>query len=147
MEKSTPSTQQSAIVPSHSFKNIVRWWLPVVAWMIVIFIGSSISAIPRVGNETSDGIVHRVAHVLEYAVLGALLLRALSRDRRITKREWIITLLVAGLYGASDEFHQRFTPGRSSEGLAVIFDVAGGMLGAWVYGVWRRRGRHSHSSE
>ena len=58
-------------------------------------------------------VVHRVAHVIEFAVLGALTLRALSKDGRITKRELIITLIIVALYGASDEFHQRFTPGRS----------------------------------
>lgn len=140
------SSRQSTMLPSHSFKNFARLWLPVVGWMVAIFIGSSIGTIPRVGGPTSDGIVHRVAHALEFAVLGALLLRALSRDRRITKREWIITVLVAGLYGASDEFHQRFTPGRSSEGGTVVFDVAGSLLGAWAYGMWRHRRERQSSS-
>ncbi len=67
-----------------------------------------------------DGLVHRAAHMLEFAVLGALVLRAVSKGRPITKREIIITLIVVALYGASDEFHQRFTPGRSSEGLAGV---------------------------
>ena len=131
---------------SHSFKNVARLWLPVVGWMVVVFIGSSIGSVPRVGGPTSDAIVHRVAHVLEFAVLGALLLRALSRGRRSTKREWIITVLATGLYAASDEFHQRFTPGRSSEGITVVFDVAGGMLGAWAYGAWRKRRERQSSS-
>ena len=114
-------------------KKFVRWWLPVIAWMIVIFIGSSIGNIPRVGGKTTDGLAHRVAHVIEFAVLGALTLRAMSRGQRIAQRELIFTLIVVALYGASDEFHQRFTPGRSSEGLSVLFDVAGGALGVWVY--------------
>ncbi len=137
--------KHSASLSLHSLKNFVRWWLPVVVWLAVIFAGSAIGNVPRVGNQTTDGLVHRLAHILEYAVLGALLLRAQSRNRRITKREWIMTILVLGLYGASDEFHQRFTPGRSSEGIAVVFDIAGGMLGAWVYGMWRKRRPSSQS--
>jgi VanZ family protein len=120
-------------------KKFVKGWLPVLAWMIVIFIGSSIGDVPRVGGKTSDAVVHRAAHLLEFAVLGALTLRAVSRDRRSTKRELIITLIVVALYGASDEFHQRFTPGRSSEGISVLFDVAGGLAGAWVYRWWRSK--------
>lgn len=116
-------------------KKLAKWWLPVIVWMIVIFIGSSIGNVPRVGGKTTDGIVHRAAHILEFAILGALLLRATSKDKPITKREVIVTLIVVALYGASDEFHQRFTPGRSSEGLSVLFDVAGGLIGAWA---WRR---------
>ncbi len=120
-------------------RKFVKWWLPVVVWMIVIFIGSSIGNIPRVGGKTTDGLVHRAAHIAEFAVLGALLLRAVSHDKPLTKREIIITLIVIALYGASDEFHQRFTPGRSSEGIAVVFDVAGGAVGVWVYRLWKRR--------
>ena len=116
-------------------KKIVKWWLPVLIWMGVIFAGSSIGSLPRIGGRATDSVAHRVAHVIEFAALGALTLRAVSKDKRITKREMIITLIVVALYGASDEFHQRFTPGRSSEGLSVLFDVAGGIAGAWV---WRQ---------
>jgi VanZ family protein len=118
-------------------KRFFLLWLPVLVWMGVIFSGSSIRSIPRVGDETADGLVHRVAHLIEFAVLGALVLRAVSQGKRITKRELIITLIVVAVYGASDEFHQRFTPGRSSEGIAVVFDAAGGLAGAWVYRWWR----------
>lgn len=120
-------------------KNFVKWWLPVIVWMIVIFIGSSIGNVPRVGGKVTDGMVHRVAHVLEFAVLGALLLRALGQDQRLMKREIVLALILVTLYGASDEFHQRFTPGRSSEGVSVLFDAAGGALGVWAYRWWQRR--------
>lgn len=117
-------------------RKFAKWWLPVIAWMIVIFVGSSIGNVPRVGGKATDGLVHRTAHVLEFAVLGAVVLRAISQKKPITKREMIVTLLIVALYGASDEFHQRFTPGRSSEGLSVLFDMAGGAIGVWA---WRWR--------
>lgn len=120
-------------------KKFVKWWLPVLVWMGVIFIGSSIGSVPRVGGKVTDGVAHRAAHVLEFAVLGALTLRALSKDRLATKRNMITTLIVVVLYGASDEFHQRFTLGRSSEGLSVLFDVAGGLAGAYIYRWWLTR--------
>jgi VanZ family protein len=120
-------------------KKFAKWWLPVLVWMGVIFAGSSIGSLPRIGGKATDGMAHRVAHVIEFAVLGALTLRAASKDRPITKRELIIVLIVVALYGASDEFHQRFTPGRSSEGIAVAFDVAGGLAGAWAYRWWQSR--------
>jgi VanZ family protein len=109
--------------------------------MGVIFTGSSVGNVPRVGGTTLDGLVHRVAHLVEFAVLGALVLRAASRGKPVTKREITIALVAVALYGASDEFHQRFTPGRSSEGLSVLFDVAGGIIGAWVYQRWDTRRR------
>jgi VanZ family protein len=130
-------------------KKFIKWWLPVIVWMIVIFIGSSIGSLPRVGGKTTDGVVHRIAHVLEFAVLGALLLRATSKNKPITKRDVYVTAIAVALYGASDEFHQRFTPGRSSEGLSVLFDVAGGIIGAWAWRWWvsRHRPRLSESAD
>ncbi len=107
--------------------------------MGVIFVGSSIGSIPRVGGLALDGLIHRIAHILEFAVLGLLVLRALSRKRPVTRREIFWALIVVAVYGASDEFHQRFTPGRSSEGLAILFDVAGGALGMWAYRWWSKR--------
>jgi VanZ family protein len=117
-------------------RKFAKRWLPVVVWMSVIFVGSSLSDLPEVGDETADGLLHRAAHILEFAVLGALTLRAVSQDKPITKRAMLVALIVSVLYGVSDEFHQRFTPGRSSEGLTVLFDVVGGLLGVWAYRWW-----------
>jgi VanZ family protein len=128
-------------------KRFLALWLPVVVWMGVIFAGSSIGKVPQVGGETLDGLVHRAAHVLEFAVLGALLLRATSKGKPVSKREIIIALLLVGLYGASDEFHQRFTPGRNSEGISVLFDVAGGALGMWAWHRWSRRAQPREVTE
>ncbi len=119
----------------------MKWWLPVVVWMGVIYLGSSIANVPHVGGTIIDGLVHRIAHVLEFTVLGALLLRATGKDRPIARREMMVTLIIIALYGASDEFHQRFTPGRSSEAFTVLFDVAGGALGMWAYRWWILRRR------
>ena len=126
-------------------KRFLLLWLPVFAWMGMIFVGSSIGNVPRVGGTTTDALAHRIAHILEFAVLGALVQRAMSGAGRITKRELLITLVIVAFYGASDEVHQRFTPGRSSEGIAVVFDVAGGLAGAWLYRRWRNC-RQSHQA-
>lgn len=108
--------------------------------MGVIFIGSSIGSMPKVGGRTTDAIVHRTAHLIEFAILGWLVLRALSDGRLPDRRTFIIALIVVTVYGASDEFHQRFTPGRSSELSAVLFDAAGGLIGMWA---WRWKSRRS----
>ncbi len=117
----------------------MKLWLPVLLWMAIIFVGSSVSHVPHIGGKITDGLAHRIVHLVEFAILGALLLRATSDGRSISKREIIITLIIIALYGASDEFHQRFTPGRSSEGLAVLFDIAGGAVGLLLYRQWKKR--------
>ena len=120
-------------------KKWVTLWLPPIIWMVVIFGGSSIGNIPRVGDRTLDAVVHRAAHLIEFAILGALVMRAISANRPVTKREIIITLIIVVLYCASDEFHQRFTPGRSSELASVLFDALGGLIGVGVWKLWYQR--------
>ena len=122
-----------------ALKNWLGRWLPVIICLIVIFIGSSIGSIPKVGGKTIDSIVHRIAHLIEYAILGLFLLRALSERGEMTWRRVLVVALLCGLYGVTDEFHQRFVPGRSSELSAVIFDFGGGLMGAWIYRWWWRR--------
>ena len=119
-------------------KKFLNLWLPVLLWMGVIFIGSSIGSMPKVGGRATDAIVHRIAHLIEFALLGWLVLRALSDGRVPDRRTFVIALIVVTLYGASDEFHQRFTPGRSSELSAVVFDAAGGLIGLWAW-QWKSR--------
>ena len=57
----------------------ISLWLPVVAWAALIF---SLSAIPSLssGLGTWDYVLRKCAHVTEYAVLAAFLLRALERE-------------------------------------------------------------------
>ncbi|HZY42767.1 MAG TPA: VanZ family protein [Anaerolineae bacterium] len=125
--------------PLADMRKFLRLWLPVLLWMGVIFIGSSIGSFPEVGGRTADAIVHRTAHLIEFTILGWLVLRANGDGWPLTRRAFITTLIIVTLYGASDEFHQRFTPGRSSELSAVVFDAAGGLIGAGIYRVWRQR--------
>ena len=130
-----------------SVRKFAWLWLPVLLWMGVIFIGSSIGSMPKVGGRTTDAIVHRTAHLIEFAILGWLVLRALSDGRLPDRRTFIIALIVVTVYGASDEFHQRFTPGRSSELSAVLFDAAGGLIGMWAWRWKSRRSAKQRSSE
>jgi VanZ family protein len=108
---------------------VLRVWAPVVLWAAVIF---AFSSVPDLGTGlgTWDLLLRKLAHGAEFAVLGALLLRAL-RDE--------LAALVAGLgYAVTDELHQHFVPGRVGSPLDVLIDTAGVALGI---AVWRRLGR------
>ena len=104
----------------------VRVWLPVVVWAAVIF---AFSSVPDLGTGlgTWDLVLRKIAHACEFAVLGALLLRAL-RDERAA--------LAAGVaFAISDEVHQLFVPGRVGAPLDVAIDSAGVAVGVLL---WRR---------
>jgi len=115
-------------------------WAPVAVYMALIFAGSSVSRLPQVGPGVSD----KVLHIIVYAGLGIVLVRALSRGwtAPVTARVALQAALIAAVYGASDEFHQSFVPDRDAELLDVAADVAGAVLAAlalWAWGIIRGR--------
>ena len=102
-------------------------WLPVVAWGALIF---ALSAIPSLSSGLGewDYVLRKCAHMIEYAVLGLLLLRALGRE---------LPAFVAALaYAAIDELHQHFVPGRHASPVDVVIDAVGVTIGLLV---WARR--------
>jgi VanZ family protein len=102
--------------------RVLTVWLPVVFWAAVIFTLSSIPSLST-GLGLWDTILRKAAHVTEYGVLGALLLRALEREA---------PALAAGIaYAGSDELHQHFVRGRHGSPVDVAIDAIGlaaGML-------------------
>jgi VanZ family protein len=113
-----------------SSSRLVSLWLPVVVWALAIF---ALSSIPDLGSGlgTWDLVLRKVAHVGEYAVLGALLVRALERD-------WA-ALLLGVAYAATDELHQSFVAGRNASPVDVALDASGVAVGIAVFRLARSR--------
>jgi VanZ family protein len=105
----------------------VNLWLPVVLWAGLIF---TFSAIPSLGTGlgTWDLVLRKLAHVAEYAVLGALLRRAVQREPA--------AFLLGALYAATDEVHQSFVSGREGAPLDWLIDTVGVALGVLLYARW-----------
>jgi VanZ family protein len=83
----------------------------------------------------------KVLHACEYAVLGAMLVVALRLLGLGTGRALLLAVLLASAYGASDEVHQSFVPGRSADVLDWVADTFGALLGAVAaFAVLRRPG-------
>lgn len=85
----------------------------------------------------------KAGHVIEYTILSLLAVRAVQQDR--TAWQWRAAgaaVLLAILYAASDEWHQRFVPSRTSDWHDVLIDTAGVALGVGL--TWLRyRGKTS----
>jgi VanZ family protein len=95
-------------------------WLPVVLWAAVIFTFSSIPSLNS-GLGTWDTVLRKAAHLTEYAILGALLVRALGRE--------LPAFLVGVAYAATDEVHQHFVRGRHASPADVLIDAVGIAIG------------------
>ena len=108
----------------------VRNWLPVLAWAAVIF---SFSAVPDLGTGLGgwDLVLRKLAHTAEYAILGALLVRATERAG--------LAFGLGVLYAVSDEIHQLFVPGRHGAPLDVVIDAVGVAVGIALWQSVRTR--------
>ncbi|HWJ44943.1 MAG TPA: VanZ family protein [Gaiellaceae bacterium] len=105
-------------------------WLPIVVWAAVIFTFSSIPSLSS-GLGEWDTVLRKGAHITEYAVLGALLYRALEREA---------PALAAGIaYAATDEVHQHFVRGRHASPVDVAIDAVGVAFGMLVWLRLRQR--------
>jgi VanZ family protein len=117
-------------------------WLPFVLWLGVVFGLSSIPNLspPDVGLPMSD----KIAHLGEYAVLGALFTRARG-GRRSVWLTMLVGLALGAVIGTVDESYQSRTPGREVSAFDALADTIGATLGAfvwWQIGAWRTRRSH-----
>lgn len=109
----------------------ISLWGPVLAWAGLIFFLSSLPDLSS-GLE-QDFLLRKTAHVLEYAVLAALIWRAFRGSFGL--KGPVLALLcfsAAALYAASDEWHQSFVPGRGPSAVDVLIDSTGALAACLI---------------
>lgn len=91
-----------------------------VLYAAFIFVLSALPDPPVLGSMPVND---KIKHFALYAVFAVLVARALAQWLRSPVTLAVCTVLIVSLYGASDEFHQRFTPGRSCDALDWLADT------------------------
>ncbi|MGP4073237.1 VanZ family protein [Piscibacillus sp. B03] len=121
-------------------------WIFVVLWMMLIFYLSHQPAksSQKLSSSVTDAVfgrhkgtkmsqlhhyIRKGAHFFVYFVLGVLIMIALLVSGWSDLNAVGITFVVCSIYAMSDEFHQRFVPGRGAQVSDVLIDVAGASLG------------------
>lgn len=145
-----------------SFRTL-RFWIPVVFWMVFIFCMSMgiFSAentsliieplfkffLPNISQQSLDTIhfvVRKCGHFSEYFILGWLLFRAFRGDAA-ENRSWrwaVAAAAVVVLYAIGDEFHQFFVASRTASPVDVAIDSVGGLTAQVFLGLkWRLQHR------
>ena len=135
-------------------KSFLKYWLPFLLWLGVMFLGSTDL---MSGEHTSRFVVpillwlkpgmapktiwiilvvmRKCAHVTEYAILALLLWRAVRSGSALHMKMSLLfgaVLLASALFAASDEFHQSFVKSRTPSVRDVLLDVAGAFLGLLI---------------
>lgn len=75
----------------------------------------------------------KIAHVSEYCIFTILLLIALKNSGMVGKKVFIIGICICFLYACSDEFHQLFVNGRTSQFTDCLIDTLGSFIGCIIY--------------
>ncbi len=99
-------------------------WIASVIWMGVIF---ALSSVP--GGSMPAGDYGWLGHFGVYFVLGGLYFIALKGEQR-GWRVVVAAVVLASVYGVTDEFHQSFVPGRMPDPADWAMDTAGALTGA-----------------
>jgi VanZ family protein len=101
--------------------------------MTAIFYVSGLPIAP-LPEQVSD----KTGHFVAYAGLALLCVRAVGGGlpRRVVLRVAALALAIAAAYGAFDELHQWFVPGRSADILDWCADVSGALIGIGVCWLW-----------
>ena len=106
------------------------WWLPVVSYMGAIFYVSSLpNPLPDLTQAAGD----KTLHVIAYALLAFLSGRAIADEGAGRRLTLLIAFVVASTYGATDEWHQWFVPGRGADVYDWVADSGGAAVGALIY--------------
>lgn len=162
---SLTATSPVRLSPAPKRRSLLIHWIPVALWMLLIFSasGDAKSAqhsaffldpllnwlLPNASGAQRELVVlgiRKLAHVTEYAILAALVWRAL-RCWCNPLAPWksshaLISLAVVVVYAITDELHQTFIPNRQGSPIDVAIDTFGGALALaliWLYGRFRKR--------
>jgi VanZ family protein len=110
-------------------KKRILMWLPSVIMMVLIFVASATPGdeVPEFGSI--DLLIKKGGHMTGYALLAAACFLAVYVDTKNVKRSAILSLCLAIVYAAADEYHQSFIPGRSPSVMDVGIDTAGAIVG------------------
>lgn len=107
----------------------VSLWLA-IGWMATIYYASSQPFIPTPNLFSNQD---KLFHLIVYGILGVLLLLSCRYTSpgysgiQITR-----TVVIASLYGISDELHQSFVPGRELELIDWLADTLGALIAVLV---------------
>ena len=111
----------------------VGLWLPPLLYMVMIFF---FSAQPDPIPKITEAFWDKTLHFVGYAGLAFLFGRAFVGERFALTVALLCAFVATSAYGASDEWHQAFVPGRNSDVRDWVADTIGAALGVMAYVIW-----------
>jgi len=118
-----------------AWRRLALYWLPPALYITLIFTLSGMSHPPVPALVDAN-----LLHFPEFAALGLLLARGLAGERRGFPGWGVLlsALALASVWGALDELHQAFVPGRVPDPSDWWHDTLGAAAGAGLWGLFRK---------
>ena len=135
-------------------KKIVKLLL-IVIWLLVIFLfsnqdGSTSTSLTNgilekylffVDSDIFFMIIRKMAHIIEYFILGILVLNFINEFK--VDKKIVISILICFILASFDEFHQLFIPDRTGRLLDVFIDMIGASLGILILSLIKNHKKQS----
>jgi VanZ family protein len=114
-------------------KDMQAWrgWVWPLGFAATIVVESSQSGVGVPGGIWQ---ADKIVHFLVFGLLATVTLRALRIESPRSRA--VVAVLLVSLFGASDELHQYFTPGRSCDVFDWVADTLGASLAVSLYLFW-----------
>lgn len=90
----------------------------------------------KLNMDTCTFIIRKVAHFIEYMILGILIINVFKDYKNIDNKMLIICILLCFIYACSDELHQLFIAERSARFTDVLIDTSGSSFGIFIYNLF-----------
>jgi VanZ family protein len=106
-----------------------------LAWMALLTYWSNQPQLPidqPTVAFTLHNMQHRVAHLFAYGLMGILAYAAVPENWP-GRRAFIVAIALTSAFGASDELHQSFIPGRRAAIDDWLLDTAAALLVLWLF--------------
>jgi len=117
-------------------------YTPLVVYWLLLLAATSLPA----QDVPSLGISDKINHFVAYLVLAVLIYMALIYQRKsefLFNYAFAASVIIASAYGALDEIHQIYVPGRFAELLDWIADFSGAITGVLIVSILIKRSRYT----
>jgi VanZ family protein len=109
----------------------------IIQWIIASAIIFYLSSLPKIEFVPEDILRYdKIVHFFVYLIYGLsthFFVFALIKYKIVDKKTYIIAMLIAVIYAASDEFHQSFVPNRTASFYDFLADFFGILLSIQIF--------------
>ncbi len=112
------------------FSGHYKYRLLAILWMAILFWLSSQPDLPSPSLFPAED---KLEHLVAFGILGVLFALSLGPWKgSISIKQMILVTTLVTVYGAIDEFHQLFVPGRCASISDLLADFTGGLTASLV---------------